>query len=175
MNDQLLKRIAGLSPEQRDRLLHRLNAGLEQQQESQEYASAIPRRKLDEPCFLSFAQQRLWFLDQLDEHSSQYSLCRAIHLTGELREEVLERSLRWLVQRHEILRTTFVVPQPGHEPVQVIGPVPATLLRVQDLTSLPASQRLAQAQAIARTQALHPFDLAQGPLAHWLLLRLEQD
>jgi len=169
MSDQLLKRIAHLSPERREQLLRRLNAGLEPQQAHQ---PALPLRQPGEPCLLSFAQQRLWFLDQLDEQSSEYTVCRAIHLTGGLDEKILERCLHALVARHEILRTTFSVPEGAHEPVQIIASTPPSLLQIQDLTALPASQRLPQAQTIARAEALRPFDLAHGPLARFLLLRL---
>ncbi|HEU5381336.1 MAG TPA: amino acid adenylation domain-containing protein, partial [Ktedonobacteraceae bacterium] len=172
MSDQLLKRIAHLSPERREQLLRRLNAGLEPQQARQ---PALPLRQPGEPCLLSFAQQRLWFLDQLDEQSSEYTVCRAIHLTGGLDEKILERSLYILVARHEILRTTFSVPEGAHEPAQVITSTPPSLLQIQDLTALPASQRLPQAQAIARAEALRPFDLAHGPLARFLLLHLETE
>ncbi|HEU5381195.1 MAG TPA: condensation domain-containing protein, partial [Ktedonobacteraceae bacterium] len=178
MSDSLLKRIAHLSPEQREQLLQRLNVRLEQQEpvKAQSRLPVIPVRRSDDPCFLSFAQQRLWFLDQLDGATSQYTICRAIHLKGPLRVEALTRSLHALLARHESLRTSFVQPAGQSEPVQVIAAVPAAstcLLPCVDLRSLPPAHRLDHALQLARAQVQRPFDLAQGPLYRWLLLRLD--
>jgi amino acid adenylation domain-containing protein len=119
---------------------------------------------------LSFAQQRLWFLDQLEPGSPFYNLPLAIRLSGQLDMTALQRSLDEIVRRHETLRTTFVTE--GEQPVQVIAPPsPLPLLEV-DLGELPKEEREAQARQLATQEAQRPFDLARGPLVRVCLLRL---
>ncbi|HVR96470.1 MAG TPA: amino acid adenylation domain-containing protein, partial [Thermoanaerobaculia bacterium] len=121
---------------------------------------------------LSFAQQRLWFLDQLEPGSAAYNLPLAVRLTGELRIDLLERTFTGVVRRHEALRTTFV----SHEgrPLQVIAPGVTGLetfrveLPVLDLSQVPEIEAL----RLAREEARRPFDLAKGPLLRLALIRL---
>ncbi len=122
---------------------------------------------------LSFAQQRLWFLDQLDPGSDSYNIPRAVCLEGALDAPALERSLAEIVRRHEVLRTTFVM-TPGGEPRQVIG-APSFALLVVDLGELPSSAREAEARRLAAEEAQRPFDLAKGPLFRASLVRLSED
>jgi amino acid adenylation domain-containing protein len=118
---------------------------------------------------LSFAQQRLWFLHQLDPESAAYHIAGAVVLTGDLEPGVLEASLREILRRHEALRTSF--PSVAGEPVQVIAPERLCLPRV-DLAGLPESRRGSEARSLAEHEARRPFDLARGPLVRLLLLRL---
>jgi amino acid adenylation domain-containing protein len=123
---------------------------------------------------LSAAQQRLWFLDQLQPNSSAYTIPAAVRMTGALDLAALHQSLNTIVQRHEVLRTTFVV-EDGR-PMQVIGPVAAgrdTIAGVLDLRALPAARREAIAQQLAQQEARRSFDLGRGPLLRVALLRLE--
>jgi amino acid adenylation domain-containing protein len=120
---------------------------------------------------LSFAQQRLWFLDKLEQDSSFYNLSSTVRICGAtLNVSALEKSLRKVTQRHEILRTTFTMIE--GQPLQVISPESHFSLPLTDLCQLPPEQREAEAQRLARDEALRPFDLSTGPLLRAHLLRL---
>ncbi|HVR98030.1 MAG TPA: AMP-binding protein, partial [Thermoanaerobaculia bacterium] len=114
---------------------------------------------------LSFSQQRLWFLDQLEPGSPAYNVPLAVRLDGELRVDLLERAFAAVVGRHEALRTTFAAP--AGRPVQVVHPEPRLELPVIDLSGLPQA-----AGRLAREEARRPFDLGRGPLLRLALLRL---
>ena len=122
---------------------------------------------------LSFAQERLWFLDQMQPGSSIHNMRAAFRLKGSLNVAVLEKSLKEIVLRHEILRTTF--PSVNGQPVQSISPKIDLNLSVVDLQDLPEPEREAEAQRLALEEAERPFDLSQGPLMHIKLLRLAEE
>ena len=131
---------------------------------------------------LSFAQQRLWFLDRLQPDSAAYNVPTAVHLTGALDVAALERTFTEIVQRHETLRTTFqaVDPAPsasgaGGEPRQVIAPQLDVSLSMTDLRSLPEVERSPRARELAQAEAQQPFDLARGPLVRLTLIRLADE
>lgn len=130
----------------------------------------IPRRQMDGPAPLSFAQERLWFLDQLSPGSSTFNEYVAIPLNQPFDAELLRRSINEIIRRHEILRTTFQ--EVDGRPVQVIAPSLFLELPIIDLASLPAMQRDAEASRIAQEEVLRPFDLTQGPLVRMIILRL---
>jgi amino acid adenylation domain-containing protein len=119
---------------------------------------------------LSFAQQRLWFLDQLDPESSEYNIARAMRLSGPLRVDLLERSLAEVIRRHDVLRTTF--PMADGEPFQRIAPEIGWHLPLVDLRALPAYVRWDEAQRRSTELAGQLFDLRRGPLLRVTLLRL---
>ena len=119
---------------------------------------------------LSFAQQRLWFIDQLAPGKSAYNIPAAIRLKGPLNVVALERSLNEIVKRHEALRTTFAMVDGG--PVQVIAPTLTMALPVVDLRELSGDEREIEVQRLAAEEARLPFDLARGPLLRIKLLRL---
>ena len=119
---------------------------------------------------LSFAQQRLWFLEQLDPGNATYHIPVAYRLTGPLDSTALEQSLNEIVRRHAILRTTFATVDA--QPVQVIVPTRALPLARTDLREFPEAQRAVEAQRRALAAAQQPFDLAHGPLVRATLLRL---
>jgi amino acid adenylation domain-containing protein len=160
-----------LSPERRKLLaLRRQQKGINIPE-----TQAILPRKTGDPCPLSFAQQRLWFLDQLEPSSTAYLIPQAFSFQGELHIEALERSLEELVRRHEILRTTFAVRTglgADPQPVQVVHPASDGVLPVIDLRGLRETQRSELAQWLANTQHQHPMSLTQGPLLRMYLLRL---
>src|SRR5262249_50075027 len=111
---------------------------------------------------LSFAQQRLWFLDQLEPGSSAYNVAAALVATGNLSLPLLPRTLAEGVRRHESLRTVFTVSPGG--PVQVIeAPQPIALPEV-DLAGLGAAPQKAEVRRLVAAESLRPFDLARGPL-----------
>src|SRR6185369_10834910 len=118
------------------------------------------------PLPLSFAQQRLWFIDQLEPGSPLYNMPVALRVEGPLDAGVLALCLGEIVRRHEVLRT--VVSVRDGAPGQVIRPAEPFLLPVVDLSDLEARHAL----ALAREEALRPFDLAGDPMLRGVLLRL---
>jgi amino acid adenylation domain-containing protein len=130
----------------------------------------LPR---DVPLPLSFAQQRLWFIDQLEPGNAAYNLPFALRLRGALDVDALERGLAAIIHRHETLRTRFV--SDGGEPVQVIDPPHPVSLAVVDLTAQPEEEREADLRQLASDEALRPFDLAAGPLLRSTLVRMGDD
>ena len=119
---------------------------------------------------MSFAQQRLWFLDRLLPNKATYNIPALWRLRGQLDALALERSLNAVVARHEALRTRFVLS--SDEPVQVIEPPSAVTVPVVDLSAMPPAEREARARQLADTDACQPFDLEKGPLLRAQLLRL---
>ena len=135
--------------------------------------SASNTRAAKDACTFpaSFAQQRLWFLDQLQgESTTAYTLIHTVRIGVPVNEEALGRSLNALVGRHEVLRTTFVVRD--EQPLQVVAPALTLTLPVVDLCALPPQEREAEALRLANVQAQRPFDLARGPLLRATLFRL---
>ncbi|HEU4559433.1 MAG TPA: amino acid adenylation domain-containing protein, partial [Longimicrobium sp.] len=122
---------------------------------------------------LSFAQERLWFLDRLEPGSATYNIPAALRLTGALDERALERALGEIVRRHEALRTVF--PEADGSPVQVIAPFGGFALPVKDLSDLSETDREAAVRRRAREEAARPFDLSAGPLFRAALLRLGEE
>ena len=122
------------------------------------------------PLPLSFAQQRLWFLDQLEPGSSAYNMPYALRVRGPFRAAALRVALTALARRHEALRTRF--PTVDGAPVQRVDPpAPVPVTRV-DLAALGGDRREAEARRRVEAEALRPFDLARGPLLRCTVLRL---
>src|ERR1051325_773983 len=122
---------------------------------------------------LSFAQQRLWFLDQYEPENILYNIPAAVRLNGALDVTALERSLNQSLKRHEALRTTFAVV--GDRPVQVINEPRSFQLTVIELRETSAEEKEATAARLAAEEARQPFNLAEGPLLRVKLLRLAAD
>ena len=166
MND-VSRDVAGLSLAERSeleqRLLHRRAATVNDQ--------VIPRRDPGASIPLSFAQQRLWFLDQLHPGRSTYNIARKIRMRGVLDVEALRRSIDGIVARHETLRTTMVAVE--GIPQQIIASSLHIPLSVTDLSALP--DRETQAQRLSVEEVRRPFDLARGPLLRATLFRLEPE
>ncbi|HET6314002.1 MAG TPA: amino acid adenylation domain-containing protein, partial [Chloroflexia bacterium] len=119
---------------------------------------------------LSFAQQRLWFLDQWMPASAAYNIPVVMRLNGPLHEDALKASINAIVGRHEALRTSFTVV--GDRPAQVIAPTLDVPVPLADLSGLPGEARQVEAQRRVKEEAQRPFDLARGPLLRANLLRL---
>src|SRR5258708_23898126 len=130
-------------------------------------------RALAEPMrvegVLSFAQERLWFLDQLHPGSPVYNISRALRLTGRLDTDALERAVNEIVRRHEVLRATF--PSVNDKPVQTAGAELPITLQPIDLSGLPAKRRSAAMSRLINSETAVPVDLARGPLIKKRLIR----
>ncbi|PZO15513.1 MAG: hypothetical protein DCF25_13600 [Leptolyngbya foveolarum] len=169
--NNLSKRIAALSQTQRSQL----EAALKQRRQNAA-KSTIPVAATDASYPLSFAQRRLWFLHQLTPHSPLYNLAAAIRLRGQLRRDLLARSLNEVRRRHTILRSRFV--NINGQPRQVIPPWQEAALIPLDLVDLQNLSDLEQASAIQHhTDKLtqHAFDLSQDEPVRFVLLRLAEN
>lgn len=119
---------------------------------------------------LSFAQQRLWFVEQLEPGGAIFNMPAAVRLSGPLDVPALERSFNEIVRRHESLRTTFK--SADGQPVQVIAPPERFNLAIIDLSDLAVEEREAEAKRLVVEEAKTPFDLVRGPLMRTSLLKL---
>ncbi len=136
--------------------------------------SVIPKRTDTEaPVPLSFAQQRLWFLDGLNPESAFYNVPTAVRMRGELNVDALECSLNELLRRHELLRTSFSIID--GQAIQVIAPKLQIDLSQTDLAHLADDEAEAEARQLAAADAQQPFDLHRAPLLRASLLRLSHD
>src|SRR5262245_35832184 len=109
------------------------------EEEGIEVCESIPRRKSDAGSPLSFSQQRLWFLQELEPANPAYNLMRAFHLRGALNVTALEQSFSEIVRRHEVLRTSFSTV--NGEAVQIVNPAQPISITREDLSELPVGER----------------------------------
>ncbi|MFS0517035.1 amino acid adenylation domain-containing protein [Nostoc sp. UIC 10607] len=121
---------------------------------------------------LSYAQQRLWFLDQFEPNSAFYNIPMALRLVGNLNQPALEQSLLEIIHRHEALRTNFITVD--GKPSQIIQTQTNWTVSVIDLKSLSTTDQEITSQELARQQAIEPFDLANGALIRTTLLVLSE-
>jgi amino acid adenylation domain-containing protein len=121
---------------------------------------------------LSYAQQRLWFLQELEPESAAYNIPRAFRIRGALDMKALEQTLSEIVRRHEILRTTFRVV--NGQPVQIVNDPQPLDLPVVELAHMPTDEREAEARRMASDEGRKPFNLSEGPLMRTVLLRLDE-
>jgi non-ribosomal peptide synthetase component F len=121
---------------------------------------------------LSFAQERLWFLDQLEPGNTAYNIPSAVRLSGTLDATALERAFSEIVRRHEVLRTTFRLKD--GRPVQVIASDPTFSLRLVEISSLPEKDREAEAKRLAIEEVRRPFDLSRDLMLRGLVIRLAE-
>ena len=153
---QPIKPIADLSPDEKQTMLTRL-------QKMSTQVSTFP---------VSYAQEWLWFLDQIDPDSPVYNIRQAVRLTGNLDVTALHLAIQTVVDRHEALRTTFS----GQDglPRQVVAEAMAIDLPLVDLSQSGEQSRFEQLQQITETEAGHPFDLSKGPLLRTCLVKLAE-
>jgi len=158
MSRNLVEEIKKLSPERRD-LLERL---LKKEAPQAARSIIVPRVRKSNQLPVSFAQQRLWFLDQLQPGNHAFNIPVALRVSGSLQIEVLQRCLTEIVRRHEVLRTTFTLV--GDQPMQVINPPSKLVLALEDLRGLPNEVREAEVLRLSTEETRKPFDLVHGPL-----------
>ncbi|HEY0606708.1 MAG TPA: condensation domain-containing protein, partial [Herpetosiphonaceae bacterium] len=143
---------------------------------TQPIAAAIPPASRAEPLPLSFAQERLWFIDRLQPGSSAYNMPQVVRLRGRLDVGALRASLTEVVRRHEILRTTFSTSDDrAGQPIQLIHSPAEVALACHDLSALPAAERDSTARQLAADETGRPFDLRHGPLLRALLILTSDD
>ena len=134
-------------------------------------AQPIPPAPKGESVPLSFAQQRLWLLDQLEPDNNTYNISILLRLTGNLDHQALNQAINEVIKRHDILRTTFHKEE-GKPPVQIVAPAQTLTLATIQLQHLPSEAQAAEVQKIAQFEAEKTFDLRTGPLIRGTLLQL---
>ncbi|SMQ25052.1 amino acid adenylation domain-containing protein [Pseudomonas helmanticensis] len=160
---QLIESVGALSPEKRKALAILLG-----KQGVNLYGIAPVFRRGDaEPLLLSYAQERQWFLWQMEPHSAAYHIPTALRLRGALDLPALQASFAALIERHESLRTGFALDEQG-KALQVIHAPFALALPVQDVQGIDEKAL----KALIQTEIAEPFDLLQGPLLRVRVLRL---
>ena len=164
--DELTKRLANLSPAKRALLELRLK----EKGAILPAGQTIPRRSSNRPAPLSFAQERLWFLNQLEPKSPAYNESNVIRLNGSLDVPALRKAFNQIIERHEVLRTTIVLA--GGTPQQLIAPSRALDLPVIDLRDLTDKERDSEAHRLALEAIRRPFDLSRDLMLRVLLIRL---
>jgi len=178
MSSQVLKmqeskysqRIANLSPAKLELMLRQLGKSKTASANGQPISRRMSTGTTLPPA--SFAQEGLWFLNQLEPDSPAYNVPLTVRLDGALNIAALERSLSEVVRRHESLRTTFRVESGSL--VQIIAPPASLKLPVVDLSGLAEAQREAEATKLAVQDAQRPFDLSREPLIRATILRLSE-
>ena len=158
----LLKRLETLSPEKRELVLQKLK-----KQQQSPLLALVPR---EQPLPLSFAQQRLWFIDQLEGENCVYNVPFFWQISGLLNISALEKAIAEIIQRHEVLRTSFSVVD--ESPIQVIHPHPQLKMQILDWRQLTEADQLSKAQQLAAKELQQPFDLSNPPLLRVKLLQL---
>ena len=147
-----------------------LNGDLRARIESRGAARSIPRLTDRRSLPLSFAQERVWLLEQVEPGSPAYSRPLALRLRGMLDEAALQQALQTIVDRHEVLRAIYTTR--SGQPVQVISACLPLNLHVIDLSNTALAERESRARALAMEEALRPFDLTTGPILRAALFRL---
>jgi amino acid adenylation domain-containing protein len=156
-------------------VLSELSGEIEQQTRAgaRAWMAALKKVEREGEVAVSYAQQRLWFLDQLEPGSAAYNIPTAVRLTGLLNLHALELTFTEIVRRHEVLRTSFVSHQ--GEPVQVVAPPLPMRVPVIDLSGRGERERQAEVERLSREEAEEPFELSRGPLLRVKLLRLAEE
>jgi amino acid adenylation domain-containing protein len=165
-----------LTPELRDELTQakpEILALLERRQAEASDRLVVTPVSRDEPLPLAVAQERLWFLYQLDPASAAYNIVGAERFKGRLDRPAFARVWAEIIRRHEILRTTF--PVVDGRPVQQVAPAGEVSIADIDLRELPEQTRVTDALQRAATEAERPFDLEHGPLFRVVFLHLADD
>ncbi|PDZ70465.1 non-ribosomal peptide synthetase, partial [Bacillus pseudomycoides] len=143
-------------------------------QENKDYdISPLQPKERGERVPLSYAQQRLWFMNQLEPNSSLYNIPTTWCLKGKWAIEALEKGYNALIHRHEMLRTVFQ--EINGEPLQVIEDYTTKSLQVIDLRHLPQEEKELQMKDLTQREIEKPFDLSEGPLIRTQLIIMEEE
>lgn len=169
---ELAASIATLTPAQLE-LLHAHLKKLDKKAGGEQRQRITRRRRDSNTAELSFAQQRMWFLEQLTPGTPTYNIPCAIRLSGRLDVAALERSLNEIVRRHETLRTTFA--DRDGRPTQSISESLTLTLNFIDLHGLGERERETRAASLVNDDAQQPFDFKRGPLLRTTLLRVVEE
>ena len=159
-----------LSPEQLALLQRRLQKKQQEKRAQTAVPEQIGRRSADGPVPLSFGQERMWFLSQLQPDNTAYNIPVLVPLSGAVSVAALEWSLNGIVRRHEALRTTFVLD--SGRPVQIIAPSLEIPLSVIDLPTAGGTEGRREVHEWIASELSHAFDLSRGPLLRASLLRI---
>jgi glycosyltransferase involved in cell wall biosynthesis len=162
--------LTDLTPQQQALLTLRLRKKAASRTDQPTRSLRLERVSRDKQLRASFAQERQWFLDQLEPGNSFHNMASTVRLRGPLNTRILEQSLNKVIRRHETLRTCFDIVD-GY-PVQVIKQYKPASLQVTDLSCLPESERQTEARQLAAVEETTGFDLARGPLMRASVLRL---
>jgi amino acid adenylation domain-containing protein len=158
----LLKRLESLSPEKRELVLQKLK--------KQQKTPLLTPASREQPLPLSFAQQRLWFIDQLEGDNCVYNVPFFWQVSGLLNVSALEKAIATIIQRHEVLRTSFSVVD--ESPIQVIHAHPPLKMQMLNWRQVPKEHQLSKARQLAIEELQQPFDLSNPPLLRVKLLQL---
>jgi len=162
--------LSDLTPEQKALLTLRLRKKASTRTDQPQRSLRLEPVSRDVQIRASFAQERQWFLEQLEPGSAFYNMASTVRLRGPLNTTILERSLIEVYRRHESLRTHFA--NIDGYPVQVIEPFKVTSLKVTDLSDMPEAERMTEARRLAILEETTGFDLARGPLMRTSVIRL---
>lgn len=164
------ERIEALSPEKRLLLLKKLK----KRSGAQPAGQIIPVRRSEDNTYpLSFEQERLWFLENLDPNTPVYNISGPLKLYGKVDLDVFHKSIDEIVRRHESLRTTFKYD--GETAVQIIAPHLSLELPFVDFRDLDGETKLTRVRKLIKNEAKQPFDLTRGPLLHHIMMQLEEE
>jgi amino acid adenylation domain-containing protein len=161
MND-LLKQLENLSPEKRALVLQKLK--------NQKQTPLVKPVSREKPLPLSFAQQRLWFIDQLEGENSVYNVPFFWQISGILNINALEKAILEIIHRHEILRTSFSIV--NESPIQIIHTQPELKIEILDWRQVAEKDKFSKAKHLATAELKQPYDLAKAPLLRVKLLQL---
>jgi hypothetical protein len=154
----------------RDRLLMLLLAAERERQRTSR--TIVPRGREQSLLPLSFAQERLWFLNQVGLAQNAYNMPMALRLEGRLDVKALQRSLAELIRRHEVLRTHLQAV--GGSPFQIIDAPGTFVLEIRDLSAIDLPDRNSQVRTVIGAETHRPFDLAKGQLLRSMLFKLAE-
>src|ERR1041384_1032021 len=158
---------APASPAKRDLLAKLLRGDLEPESAT---AAAIPRRASNADPRLSFAQERLWFLDQLMPNSPVFNVPMAVRISHPLDLNTLQRTVDEIVRRHEVFRTAFVADEGLPKPI--VSPTAAVRINLVDLNGIAESEREGAADRLVHAEVTRPFNLSQAPLIRTTLIKI---
>jgi amino acid adenylation domain-containing protein len=170
---EILELLGDLTREQTALLILRLKQKPGAKSVNENKIPPIRRVSRDQDLPLSFAQQRLWFLHQLDPDSIAFNQPEAIRLRGKLNKRAFDITISEIVRRHEPLRTTFTTVD--GVPVQVINPTKQMAIELIDISEVDEGEREAEARRLATQESRRAFDLATGPLLRVTLVKLGED